>query len=973
MIYKLFFLYILHFLLLTNICISQERQTNGKTNLSTQEPCSIIESENDHSNLKIIIHEKSSEDGKFTSSQNNSNDIQSSSLDIQENLIHMPLNQYIIWIFPNKFFLVQSNIIYIQLVFRKCLTIQNENISSNQGNIMNTADSGNNKKYKLENVLLELQRTLIHLQKELYYSPSERGYSTAHYEVTCSNTGSLMQTENLDTDDLIKLQNISYETQETILHLQKHLHYCLLERQYINKHKKMSPKEDSIISSEHSKQDESTSVQSFINEATNISPTFQIESHHLPLERIYSDNQYESISSHTGSSTNTENSKEDELIELQNIFFELEHTQPYMEMDLCNLPLEHCSNIHDEDMPINIEDMFPESPEQFKLFDVDKILCELQDESFDFEDKSINLPTEKQFSTNLEKGSKTSSVQSENLKDDVIGLQKNSSSLLTEQKHLNTSRCKYPRSTSGIKRKYEKNKIDKSKKPKIDNTNDINKKKRSKRNLNTSRLDTSNLKDENIFKTVPTFIQYVIEEILETKLDNLSNTILNLQKIFSNLEKEHNKLTMIINEKIDPLKNIIRNEIKNAHKAYLHHMELHSNTYSGNNEYSSEDIYNFMLLFKKHMRYTFKGKERVHNSVKDFLKFAEDFKHNINIFNELSEKVANIMDNLTYNKIFLIPQILSKENSEVFFKILDSTNDIIKEAKESLKEGLLLKNYTKIEEVQQNITFIRNKIFPHFANSLQKIFHLLKSLNISRKNNNMLLQNMLYFLDKENTMYETNIKEFFKNHKEYTLKGIESFLLEERKCISESYNEAHKSLKLGLTEKHDINLKVLMKDPEKEKILSDMYKTFVELLKIAYFRKNLKILYDMTTSIIGKNSKKYKKYFMPKSTTVMTHETKNHLLSQLQVEEQKLRKLKSNVEHIFYFDNLRKSIINIGSLNIKKKTENIIAILQSVDRILENDKKNENKDKKLVKTEHILFALFFANLKINAFTLENKK
>ncbi|CRG96084.1 hypothetical protein PGAL8A_00329700 [Plasmodium gallinaceum] len=946
MLYINCFYYIIQFFILINICISQEEQRDGKTNSSIKKKSSIKKSKIDNPTLEEIVNKENSGDDKLLPHQNVFSEAQ-----IKPSTSYGDANS------P----LEQTH-----------STIQTKDIISEKGNIEHTENFEKNGKFKLYSVLSELQETLIHLQKELHHSPGEGECSTVLHEGISSEIKSIFQMENLDENEVIMFQDIFFELQSTLLHLQKQLNDHLLERAFLNVCEKSSSNGMSI-SSENSEQN-ILNLKNFFGEMENIASNLQIKPYSLPLES------HENMPSNMGELMETTYEDDDELVELQNILRELENTPPYLVKEAHNSPFEQqCSTINDEEIPPNIDDIiFAEHSGQGELLNVENFLCELSNTPIDFQEGSLSSSTEEQLSDNSSENSPTTSpMQTEDVEKDNITDAQDFHSLLTKKEET----CDPPGNSLHMKlrkRKYEgeedkEDKEDKLKKQKTDNTEDDNKEKNIDNDPNTSKCNVSNSNDEmNHPENYSKFLQYIMENVFETKLTHLYDGVApNLQNIYDNLKSRNNKLIKIINENIHSLKESIIKEMKNVNKADIDEMNRHCAKFSANANNSGENVDIFILSFGKRIKCNFNNLKKVSNNVKLLLNNIKDFKLKIYILKEISEMALKIAKNLTHNFIYLVPQILPEKNSEALCKILDDIENIIVENEKSIKNGFLLTDITKIKSVQQNIILSRNKLFPYYVKYSQKYMHLLNSLDISRKSNSTSLQIMLYFLNLENAKNRKNLEALQAYSDESAIKNIELFLQDEEKYITESQNKACKSFNLGFSERRTniLYLNKLINDKKNIGIIPDIYETLVELLRIEYFRKLLNITRDIIMAIMHINSKKSKKSSQNKSRKILTQEMQSTLLSKLNDEKQKLQEVKLIIKNLYKFDNLKKSIENFNKslITTHKKTEGIITILESVNRLLCNNQNKEREDKKLVKIENILFALFFASKKIERF------
>ncbi|CRG84706.1 fam-j protein [Plasmodium relictum] len=867
-------------------------------------------------------------------------------------------------------------------------------------NLVDIINLEKSKSCDIANILDEVQCSLMDSLIDPFYPSYEKDYLTINTEAESSSI-SLVGTKNVEYEDSIDLKNTLDEASNILPDLLEEPLDLPLEPNYSTTHTEAESSSISLISRKNVENEDSVEIQNILNELLNTLPDSQIQSIDLPLELNYSTVHNETESSRI-SLIKTKIVENEDSCNLPNIFSDSYVTSNYLERGFFELPLGgHSSTIRNDSIPSSTNNlMFSESESEKSIelqnnffnppieqqdlsfyieggsSNIDKLMHVVFEKPIELENIlpnfSINQPTatisDFQEDTSLVNTIEQASEEcmgnernKEEINEQILGENTfskqnffNDSSAIDSSMHIssgNTQSCK----KKGKKRNYED--IDNLDNQSIGNYVCINPKKKYTYNKDGENLVCSLL---NVFD-------------IETKFMS-RNVVPNLQKLRDILNDDkkdtHNDIVKKVKISILSLRDIINEEIQKINHSDL---TVIKNYYDKNIEGNQlvKSINNSILSFRRTMNHRFNKKEEIYEGVDHSLKILHDSIYEYKFFQDLYHINSIIINNSMHSKLFSAPFIHSFETFKNIFELFRLMDELIKIVEKSIKNGFLLRDRNYFRTAQKMIFNLCVPITSNIRKNLVKLDDILKILNLSYEDYNIIVQTIFHFF-KENVKNKKKLRhDINKLYRKNSFRAVCDFLLEEEKHILWYYNEASEIFNLNLSDKNKegISFNDLINNENTVSHLSSLYKTLTKLIGTLFIKKQLIIISKICKSLLHMNSLKRRKHISHETRQIIKKEYQSNLLSQIESEKCRMEKVKFNIRNLYLFVSVKEDIKHIQVSNdLKNKIKEIISILRFLHTITCKDDITKFNHQKKGNTENILLALYYAYQRLIKFT-----
>ncbi|CRH01115.1 hypothetical protein PRELSG_1146400 [Plasmodium relictum] len=602
-----------------------------------------------------------------------------------------------------------------------------------------------------------------------------------------------------------------------------------------------------------------------------------------------------------------------------------------------------------ENVPINLENT-PLYLDNLS-FDLKSLPKDLEDLSYD----KVNNPSDlDKFIVDLEKESLDSFIKLYGLDND-------------DEKQIINNTLKR-KSEDSIQSNAKRKKIADKEYSNENNTtieNNINRKHYGKNRLNFTTKEYQNLE---------LYIKNFIVKIFPIKLSHISDTVNPLlQEIWDYIKNTHNEFRNMFITDVHSLKNLINDQIKNVDLNSQRRMKKYYDSLYMNKRESKKSSYAYMKAFKHEITYNLTAEKKIYLSIKEFLKKFEHFFPDFEKFKGTANVLSHWASNLVGNKLFLHPRTLQAEdNLDAFLNTMLNIDELIKSFEISCEEGKEFNDDTKSSRIKRSLGDLMVKVNNMLQHNLRGCLRYLKYLNLPNKEEKILTEYVFYILSEESTAHKKYLKDHIAySYNEKILKKLEDFLLLESKNILKNQKKSSEIFNISLHEKYlgNKSLDHLVIDSTISKVLSNIYKHFLQLLKLVYFKEHLSWVIDIVDSM------KIMKLQEMRSITCNAMNKKGHLTNSIENMKTQFKSIKTDLDYCILFNSLQKNI-NEGNEKIMKAYSNfkdIIFIFQSAGRILYehmNEKTTSQNKDKTIKMENVLFALFYINQIITDRTIE---
>ncbi|CRG85823.1 fam-j protein [Plasmodium relictum] len=814
----------------------------------------------------------------------------------------------------------------------------------------------------IANILDEILNTLPDSLTEPIDLLSEHENSTIHAEAGPSSI-SLIDTKDTEHKYHVKLQNTLSEILSTSPDSQTQSFNLLFEHNYaINVTHGKSFSVNNLMNTENVKQEDPVELQNILDEILNTLPDSLTE----PIDLL---SEYENsiIHAEAGPSNislmGTENEKHNDSHKPQSIFNYPSVTPNYLKGEFLNSLLEdQCPSINYEDiLPTTSNLMIPENVEHEEYI---KLQISPVDFPIEKPATTINYNEDMSLLDEIEQISEESMINKKNEEENdeqIYG--KNAFSkqnLSTDLPVINPSK-----DVSG------------------DNTQSC-KKKGKKRNYE----DIDNLGDQNIEKDIyiapkknctyqigADFV-YSLSNIFKMQINCLPDSVVpSLQKLRDILDDDnkitYNNIEKKININILLLRDIITEEIQKINPSDLRAIkEYYDKNIEG--EKLVKSINSNILLFRHETNHKF-DRKAIYEKIKQILEIFEDLVNEHKIFQELYYHKSVIMNKFIYNKLFSISFIQSLEVCKRIFELLKCMDELIECAEKSIKNGFILRDRNYFRTTQNTISSLYLLIISTIKNNFIKLDSILKTLNLSYKDHGIIIETIFYFFIKENVKNKEKLKPYInKPYKQNSLEAIYNFLLEEEGSIMYYYNEAFKFFKLNLSDKNKERMLFndLINNKDTANNLFSVYETLMKLIGGLFIKRQLTIIMNIRRSLFSINSLGKRKNIS--GVKILNKEYQLYLLSQIEKEKCKMENIKLNIRNLYLFVTTKDEIKHIQvSDSLINKINGILSILRFICKVVYKDEDKTNLKIKKARMENILLALYYANQRLSEFT-ENK-
>ncbi|CRG85270.1 fam-j protein, partial [Plasmodium relictum] len=515
-----------------------------------------------------------------------------------------------------------------------------------------------------------------------------------------------------------------------------------------------------------------------------------------------------------------------------------------------------------------------------------------------------------------------------------------------------------------------------------DNKNSYKKKGKKRSYEDIDNLGDHNIEEDICIEPKKNYVYNQIAEDFVLSLSNIfkiqinclpDNVVPSLQKLRDILSDDNkstnNNIEKKININILPLREIITEEIKKINPSDLRAIkEYYDKNIEG--EKLLRIINNNILLFRHKTNHKFNIKA-MYERINKILKIFEDLAIEHENLRDLYNLKSAIVNNLMYNKLFSIAFIQPSRVFKRIFEILKCMDKLIECSEKSIKNGFKLIDCDYFRTTQKIIFSLHKSMTATIASNLIKIDDILKTLNLSYKDHDIIVKTIFYFFKKENVKNKEKLKLYInKPYEKNSLEAIYNFLLEEEKNVTYYYNEAFKIFNLNLSDKNrgSMIFDDLINNRNTADSLFSLYETLIKLIGGLFFKKQLTIIMNIRRSLLNMSLLRKRKNISDAKNLNKEHQL--DLLSQIEKEKCKMEKIKLNIRNLYLLVTTKNEIkrIQVSSSLINKINE-IISILRFICKIKykDIDKIDLNK-KKRAGMENILLALYYANQRLSKFT-----
>ncbi|CRG93598.1 hypothetical protein PGAL8A_00130300 [Plasmodium gallinaceum] len=596
----------------------------------------------------------------------------------------------------------------------------------------------------------------------------------------------------------------------------------------------------------------------------------------------------------------------------------------------------------------------------------ENMFIDLQSKSFNFDDISLNL----------EEGSNDLENDSLNLDEFIFDLENEPFDSFIKRYCLDSEDDEKQNTNSNSKRKGDENIKDDVKRQKIDNEENNSENKTTKRNItNKKSKDKSCLNFNTIeYEHFELYLKNFMDNAFPIKLTHISeNAIPLLQEIFSHIKSTHNEFRNMFTMIIQSLKILINTEMKNIDVNYKKRMRRYYDSLYANKRLHKKSSYMHMKKFTYPSTYTIPNEGEIYLNMAEFIKNLQLLLPVYEKFKETANILTYSSGNLTCNQLFTYPKLHEMEDvTNTILNALKNIDETIKTFEISCKERKSFNEKTMLSKTKGSLEAIMSKVRRVFRYNLRACLRYLKVLNLTNKEEKILTDYVFYNFNQENSVRKKNLEDHSKDaYNKKVVEALDKFLLLESENALKNHKKTDEIFNVDSQEKSsdEKSLEVLIKTPLTSKVLSNIYKNFVELMKITYFKEKLTSLIDICESL--QEIITQEKRNMPPRTK----KKKWFLLDVMENMKIQFNGIKEDFDKYFMFNSLQKNIEegNEKIMQAYHNFTNIKFIFQNAARIIYWHISRETsleEQKKTIKKENVLFALFFINQVITDRTIE---
>ncbi|CRG84625.1 hypothetical protein PRELSG_0002600 [Plasmodium relictum] len=469
--------------------------------------------------------------------------------------------------------------------------------------------------------------------------------------------------------------------------------------------------------------------------------------------------------------------------------------------------------------------------------------------------------------------------------------------------------------------------------------------------------------EENNLKS---FAKIIAEDIFKLELDYVSYDIfINLPIILDSLKSNYNSILKEYNEGAQSLILLIDEELKNNGLDILQEIENLCNNILKNSNKSLLDTYYNILLFKSNANVILNKKLEIVTSIKKSSVLWKKLLEQLDIVAGITRILSRITNNFTYTDILNNNLIYSDEGLNLFQKLFNHMNEFIRSLIESVRNGFLLNNNSKIENVKNSLFIINNRIRKVLGKYSDKCLYLFKMMKLSKADNIALIDYIFYKINEENEKPKKYIEGIMgKYNYKNTTKIVHNFFLKEEKRISDYKNYAFTFYNLSVSGEIFGNkcLQDIINDSNASEMLQFIYNNMRKFIGLSTISKQVKEIKNIFCRL------KEMEFFLNNKVILQTEQiledtSQLNLSSNIEIQKDIFKEIKLGIESFFSLKTLQTSILEVNEIILggKSELETIVSSFNTVELIFWDDEYNVKypNGKKKVEDCNILFSLFY--------------
>ncbi|CRG94415.1 hypothetical protein PGAL8A_00180400 [Plasmodium gallinaceum] len=443
------------------------------------------------------------------------------------------------------------------------------------------------------------------------------------------------------------------------------------------------------------------------------------------------------------------------------------------------------------------------------------------------------------------------------------------------------------------------------------NEEDINKK---DENTSTCLINKS-ATDIYKYSDLKQFVHIFSHDSFKNEFSYISNEVIpRSENILSSIKIDYNDITKEFNKKIQSLKLLINEEIEKIDFNILLQMEKKHNNFPDIIDKKLLDSYDKYLLFKGNTYYSINKKVELVNIIKSSSEFYQKLLEQLIISEKTIFSLKKTIDNMNSIDIFSCDSVfLEERNSNSIMEVFKNTNNLITSIESSIKNGFIYKKKTMIDNIQSSLSKINVKLNRSLYAHSYTFLRYLNMMNFSKKDNDILIEHIFYFLNGENKMYVKFIENIMDKHNnKSSVKMTHDLLLIQIKHFSEMRDHTFSLFNLNTTD-----LKRITVDSETLRELRHILIKTEKLFGIAILKREVGNIISVLNSLKKMNFSRQKS-ISRKTNKILSAKMKLTLLTQLNNLKNILKKVKLNIKSIYSLNNVKLQILDIHSKVLRK-------------------------------------------------------